>query len=184
VCVRRNTSLFSALITYLEEVKNNPKDSRRTRIAVNKIQLGLLVLTEQRRYWNAARWAYSLFKFCLDRDFGFLQNLPRVSRWHSPEPGAQQEETGHHHPMPSSAAPIPLSAGPVEAGQTDTDEGLDDLTGFNLGDMPHWDASFYDSHQWFTDAFPVGLDQAWIYETTTGGKENRDAHQTNGHVGS
>ncbi|EXJ55283.1 hypothetical protein A1O7_08210 [Cladophialophora yegresii CBS 114405] len=165
---------FFTLITYLEEVKNNPKDSRRTRIAVNKIQLGLLVLTEQRQYWNAARWAYSLFKFCLDRDFSFLRNLPRVSRWHSPEPGAETDA------MPTSSAPVPLSA-PIE-GQTDTDEGQDDLIDFNLGEMPHWDASFYDSHQWFTDAFPVGLDQAWIYETTAAGKENREVHQADGHV--
>ncbi|OCT49372.1 hypothetical protein CLCR_04579 [Cladophialophora carrionii] len=166
---------FFALITYLEEVKNNPKDSRRSCMAVNKIQLGLLVLTEQRQYWNAARWAYSLFRFCLDRDFSFLRNLPRVSRWHSPEPEAETQA------MPTSSAPVSLSA-PIE-GPTDTDEGQDDLIDFNLGEMPHWDASFYDSPQWFTDAFSGGLDQAWIYETTAAGKENREVHQTDGHVG-
>ncbi|OAL38296.1 hypothetical protein AYO20_02355 [Fonsecaea nubica] len=137
-----NTSLFNALITYLEEVKDNPRDSSRACIAVNKIQLGLLILGEHRKYWNAARWSYSLFKFCVDRDFEFLQNLPRQSRWHSPDAGPTPVQGPSFSPPPTSTIEEPPC-----------------MADFNFGEIPIWDSSFVDSH-WLAEWFPITLDQS------------------------
>jgi len=73
-----NTSLFIALLTYMEEIQRNPRQSPRTKVAVKKVELGLLILEETRQYWDVAAWAHCLFKFWVEQDFDLLK-LPRLS---------------------------------------------------------------------------------------------------------
>ncbi|KAK6374024.1 hypothetical protein LTS17_007994 [Exophiala oligosperma] len=90
-----NTAFFSAIVTYLEEIKLNPKESRRRSLASSKVQLGLLILEEMRLYWKQACWAYELIKYCSDNNFELFARLPRPSRWQSPsspQESADQEE--------------------------------------------------------------------------------------------
>lgn len=87
--------MFTAMSTYLEEIRDNPNHSRRASIAMNKIQLGLLVLEETSKYWNAAKWTYALFKFLNDRNFDVFQKAPWQSRWPSPSSTAINQPFDH-----------------------------------------------------------------------------------------
>ncbi|KAJ3536868.1 hypothetical protein NM208_g6541 [Fusarium decemcellulare] len=123
----KNTSLFAALVTHLEEVKNNPPQSRNASLASNKIQLGILILDEMRKYWSQAEWAYELVKFCSDRDFDILRHLPRTSRWQSP---------------------LSPRSGIVQSGP---------IPDIDLADLVFPDASIFEMQQWFGDTRFDGL---------------------------
>lgn len=89
-----------------------------------------------------------------------------MSRWRSPDPEGETNPT-------TAVTPAPLST-PIEP-QADTNRGQHDFVDFTIRDMPDWDASFYDCHQWFSDAFPLAPDQGWIYDTIAG-QELGDTH--------
>ena len=89
--ITRTTSLFTSLVTFAEEIKDLPRDSRQSKVVMNKYNLGLVILEEMRDYWLASAWAYSLFDFLAENDFSVLRRLPRASRWQTPEP--EMEDT-------------------------------------------------------------------------------------------
>ncbi|KAK6380202.1 hypothetical protein LTS17_005391 [Exophiala oligosperma] len=93
-----NTAFFSAIVTYLEEIKSNPKESRRRSLASSKVQFGLLILEEMRLYWQQASWACELIKYCSDNNFELFARFPWPSRWQSPS-SPQESSSNQKEPF-------------------------------------------------------------------------------------
>lgn len=118
----RNTAIFSALLTYAEEIKESPRGSRRANIALHKLDMGLFILEEMREYWTVLRWAWSLFSFLSERGFDILKRMPRPSRLPSPS-------LSHHD-------------GPVEQ----------EMEAIGDSSQPYFgDGLFQNLQQWYTD---------------------------------
>jgi hypothetical protein len=101
----RNTPIFVALVTYAESIKQAQEEGRVNKIAVNKYDLGLVILEQMQHLWQASSWAYSLFKLLADKDFLPLRRLPRASRWQSPDTAGEEAQINANHSMVSAEDP-------------------------------------------------------------------------------